>query len=71
MLPLVVHQNKGPGARAGERSLGRAQSDKFLIRHSCHVGYAITECVHGARATRSGHTLNTNDGSGVCRVAHS
>ena len=43
LRPLAVDKNhsfyqhvprniKGPGARAGERSLGRAQNDKFLIR---------------------------------------
>ena len=31
-------------------------------RETMVADYAITECAHGARATRSGHTLNTNDG---------
>ena len=47
----ITVKNKGPGARAGERSLGRAQNDKFLT-----VGVRNTPtmfCITSARVDES------------------
>ena len=49
--PVHVSLHKGPGPRAGERSLGRAQNDKFLT-----VGVRNTPtmfCITSARVDES------------------